>query len=440
MKSSTEIEEVSVKKIPNSIGFIYFFLILFFINGLISLLDDFLQIGNINFLMRIRNNTSLIIILLSFPYTFLILKIKKKWRIRFYLLPLFIVFLYFLSSLETLLLIKIGTFGDILSLMVERNLIASKYPILYATFIFNSVMQLSVVALNYKFFKIILRKTCRCMIKSPNSFFDYLVTGVLGGFQIPAYIAGQVIIIAAIIFLGPKGFLAINSTSLVAVEKIYQATDGKIVRLIPMMHIGKEDFYKKISQIDAAEKTLVLAEGVKDDLKELEGLDYSDLANSFGLSRQGEHFTPEAKNEENNNKLFFIAERIKTSDMSAQTISLLKKIFKSFKKNKNKRNDLLGKLTNSNIKITGDEYISLRNDLLDLRTNDLIAQFDKHEGKFKKVIIPWGALHMPDIELALIKRGYIFQSEVKRELIRWDEIFEKVKNKNTSLSRLPASK
>ena len=442
MENSNQIQQASEKKTSISIQFMLFYISLFFIDGVISILDDFLQLGSVNFLMGIRNNVSLTIILLSLPYTYYILKIKKELRFRYYLLPICIFISCSLSMIATLALIKMGTPGDLLSLVAERNLIALKFPIIYASFMLISLMKLLVVLVNYKYFKIILKKSNRAInknqIKIKNTMKDFFVTGILGGGTLPIYVTFQGIILLAMICWGPKGFIDVNSKSLLGVEKIYQGSDGKIVRLIPMMHIGKENFYKDISKIDASVKTLILEEGVNDDLNELKGLDYSELASSLGLSKQREHFSPKAKKEDNKNNIVFIGEQIKTSDMSQQTISLLKKIFKSFKKNNEE--DTFSKLTKSNIEISTAEYVGLRNDLLDLRTNDLLSQFDEYSNEFQKVIIPWGALHMPDIEMALIKRGYVFQSAVKRELISWDEMIENDNKKFKDLSRVPASK
>jgi hypothetical protein len=45
-------------------------------------------------------------------------------------------------------------------------------------------------------------------------------------------------------------------------------------------------------------------------------------------------------------------------------------------------------------------------EILYTRNNRLLAAFDELADKYDVFIVPWGALHMPDLELAFQERGF----------------------------------
>ena len=65
---------------------------------------------------------------------------------------------------------------------------------------------------------------------------------------------------------------------------------------------------------------------------------------------------------------------------------------------------------------------NLQLELLDDRNTQLVVHiFDAIE-EYQRVVVPWGALHLPAIEAAVIERGYTLASSGRHSLISWSAL------------------
>jgi hypothetical protein len=58
-------------------------------------------------------------------------------------------------------------------------------------------------------------------------------------------------------------------------------------------------------------------------------------------------------------------------------------------------------------------------DLLERRNDHLVDQLDAALPQHRSIIVPWGALHLPTIERALVERGFERTSEHSRRFVRY---------------------
>jgi hypothetical protein len=71
-----------------------------------------------------------------------------------------------------------------------------------------------------------------------------------------------------------------------------------------------------------------------------------------------------------------------------------------------------------NEKMTPEKIAAVMVDILDKRNEAVIASLAQTLGRYDTIVIPWGALHMPAIEAAVIEQG--FEPGEKKERLSLD--------------------
>ena len=72
---------------------------------------------------------------------------------------------------------------------------------------------------------------------------------------------------------------------------------------------------------------------------------------------------------------------------------------------------------------TEQEVAEVLHDIVDIRNERVMAEFDKRIGAFDVVFIPWGAQHMPGLADALFERGFRVHSQRMIKVARYSTIF-----------------
>lgn len=62
----------------------------------------------------------------------------------------------------------------------------------------------------------------------------------------------------------------------------------------------------------------------------------------------------------------------------------------------------------------------IMDDILHDRNKELIRHLKKSVDRYDTIVIPWGAIHMPEIEAAVLKQGFKLQQQ--REMVSIDLI------------------
>ncbi|MCG8471188.1 MAG: hypothetical protein MI742_04960 [Desulfobacterales bacterium] len=253
-----------------------------------------------------------------------------------------------------------------------------------------------------------------------------LVYSVIALFLLPLFATGTILAsIPALVEIQTAGFMKVEPHGLVMVEKVY-TKPGKTLRLVPMIHIGSSRFYDAVGTSMEKQGTLILAEGVTDK-KGLfkEKFSYRGISKLLGLSSQHEmplNATLIAKEQFGSLQPTasgtpeMVHADVDLSDFAPETVLFLKTLTQSFFTDK----PFLQGYEEYNLWTQSQEKLdalfeTVKKDLITRRNQTLFGVLDKALPHYTTLIIPWGALHMPDVEKRVQAMGFI-QSQKKERL------------------------
>ncbi|KOR32125.1 hypothetical protein TI05_09275 [Achromatium sp. WMS3] len=387
------------------------FLILYISDGMLSTIDELwtFTIGNNYDLMNLRMGFAILIILLSLPYGIAIFfsGVSKKF---FWLLPIFITPISaLLGNWLTLIALEKASPQQIFAIFIDRNILYNVAPQVFYGSIILMLIQFAVgtyflgIFWHNEFHKTITYQPIRAS----------WLSRILGGILIPliciiSFLGIPILGIPAFAKAATRNYIRFtNSGTIVSREKLFKLTkkSGTItVKVIPMIHIGKKEFYAAIIQrIDYKIKTLFLLEGVSDKNNLVKSFDYKETAQQLGVATQAEHFNvartvhDKKLNKKLNKKdIKIIIADIDTSNMNPKTIKFLNEMSETFS---------LQNLMLEDFQMKDQSHLAT--DIFHKRHARMMELFDKHYAEYQMIIIPWGGLHAPTIEADLIARGFV---------------------------------
>jgi hypothetical protein len=213
------------------------------------------------------------------------------------------------------------------------------------------------------------------------------------------------------------GFLRLSPVGIHMTERSYHLED-KEIRLAGMMHIGKEDYYEDLAESIPTERAIILAEGVTDQDRLMESqFNYSKLAGIIGLISQDKmrldgnvvdldylDVTGEIIREPG--KPDIANADIDLNRFDPKTIEFLNALGRSLFGDK----PLAEGLAEYNLwveeNMSEEGVAGIMVDILDKRNDAVIASMVKTLQRYDTIIIPWGAMHMPAIEAAVLAQGF----------------------------------
>jgi hypothetical protein len=225
---------------------------------------------------------------------------------------------------------------------------------------------------------------------------------------------------------GTDGYLKLRPAGLLLEEREF-AKDEKRVRLVSMMHIGRRGFYEQIhSSLPANDGAIVLLEGISDKEGLLtERFTYVNFAKMLGLTSQESSALQQGKPEPEATPTAITnlepRVRYRHADLDISLFDpvtiefintigalLAKPSFQSFLQTANDPESPLNR--------EGADEIVM-DDILYKRNEHLVAEIDDALKTSRVVIVPWGALHLPDIEFALKERGFTEIRRIERQVV-----------------------
>ena len=230
---------------------------------------------------------------------------------------------------------------------------------------------------------------------------------------------------------GTAGFMRLSFKGLYLQERVYKKGD-KNIRLVAMIHIGKKEYYQDLSKTLIAKNAIILAEGVSDRNKLLKNTkEMTKLAEFVGLSSQHEMYLEANVIDETvleNNDLKsgekpadIIQADVDTKDLNAETILFLKKMGEYMAQSESLIEWVMTfHQWTTTLPVETMEIIN--NDILDNRNQVLLGYLDKSLKQYNTIVIPWGAMHMPAFEKAVLERGFSFVNSKERLSIEWAEL------------------
>jgi len=213
------------------------------------------------------------------------------------------------------------------------------------------------------------------------------------------------------------GFLRLSPIGIYMSERSYHRGE-KVIRLAGMMHIGKEDYFEDIAGSMSTGGTIILAEGVTD----RDGLlksqyNYNRLAGIVGLTSQ------EAMRIDANMVNLDIMEEgeelpakktipdlaqadIDLNRFEPSTVEFINVLGRTLLSERPLAETFLEYNAWVDANMTPDEMAAVMHDIIDKRNRVIIDNLARTLPFYDTVIIPWGAMHMPAIEDAVLEKGF----------------------------------
>jgi len=246
----------------------------------------------------------------------------------------------------------------------------------------------------------------------------YLAMTAMVGFT--ALVGLTVVSVVAAIGNVTGGFVRIDGRGISLADRTYRRGESEI-RLIGMIHVGQGEAYASIFEDLPPESTLILAEGVSD----REGLivvapSYEAAARAFGLEEQKWIVEYLDENEEAERSRPEIRRAdLDMSDFSPSTVEVIGRMGEILS-----ADDMISAFGVLVEELQQDPAAlrALEEDILERRNAHLIAEIDASSDSYERVVVPWGALHLPAIEAAVLERGFEPSADFYRPMIAWSTV------------------
>jgi hypothetical protein len=237
---------------------------------------------------------------------------------------------------------------------------------------------------------------------------------------------------SAYLYLDHKtaGFMQLGSEGLYLQERTYTRGD-KQIHLMAMIHIGSREYYREISESLRADNTMVLAEGVTDNTNLLSDFpSYSKMADLIGLDTQenmalhGKLIKPEQLDDyagETDDPLFVRAD-IDVKDLSEDARAFIRQVGELFNRDESFVDGLVDYMNWYSEKMTPEKEKRVMSEIIDKRNAVVLDYLDKALRYYNRIVIPWGALHMPGLEQALLEKGFTPVEQTSRLAVDYDRL------------------
>lgn len=235
------------------------------------------------------------------------------------------------------------------------------------------------------------------------------------------------------------GYVKLRPDGIYLLERRFQAGDRE-VRLSGMMHIAEEEFYTDLlPAADPKTPSVVLIEGVTDRDNRLgdEGLSYSRLASmlsissqedsvfmervSAGLRRHREHSSEDGAEAESfaemeAGSMDFVHADVDVSTFHPKTIAFIVTVMSLFQAED--WPSFLKKFSESSGPLNDESsQTQVIQDILHSRNERLVSEIETSLKDYRRVIIPWGALHLTGVESWLRTHDFVQSGETERKAL-----------------------
>ena len=201
-------------------------------------------------------------------------------------------------------------------------------------------------------------------------------------------------------------------TNLQVRETVMMKDNHKVI-LLPMSHIGNEEFYQYIGDKYKNEKDMiVLLEGVRI-TEDSPKIDHSSMAEMLGLAMQ-------KKNTFNNYNT--VNADVSMDNFSEETNKFVTIAMNFYDNLKNKGWFFAEEQIRKDQEEMGISEVDVENvkyEIVEKRNIYLLSQLKKYNEDYNTILIPWGALHISGIKSSLEKGGYKEASSEQIKVFNW---------------------
>lgn len=231
-----------------------------------------------------------------------------------------------------------------------------------------------------------------------------------------------------------NGFVRFDAAGVSLADRTYEvevdplanetgASDLRRIRLIGMMHIGEEKGYRALFRDlgKATRLTIVLSEGISDSEGLLEnGLSYETLADFLGLEQQRsiEDYVETRAPDDGAPPAgaTFVNADLDVSDFDGVTIAWLQEVGEIYSESSGLAQFVA---LYRDFRDHPEKAVTISEDILARRNRNLITWIEASRINYHEIVVPWGALHLPEIEAAIEKMGFEHRATTYVPLITW---------------------
>lgn len=229
-----------------------------------------------------------------------------------------------------------------------------------------------------------------------------LLNGVpLLALAVPAIVLWWIVAVARQLEVLDGGFMLFHWNRLEMKTKKYTRADGKEIDLVPMIHIGESGFYGKVAASFPAD-TVVLTEGVTDRDRQAPHLDYTPVASAMGLVSQSGEFHDLARQTQAEIR----PADVDYADFTPGTREMIGLVAR-FAENPD-RPHYAAFVQEWRRRAEADPGLPQRflDEILTVRNAHVLKEAEAALPNTGRVVLPWGALHMPGLEAGVLKMGF----------------------------------
>jgi hypothetical protein len=217
------------------------------------------------------------------------------------------------------------------------------------------------------------------------------------------------------------GFVRFDLAGVSLADRRYERDDQE-VRLVGMMHIGEAEAYQALVESFSGSSTVVLAEGVTDRERLLEvPFSYEGAARALGLDTQDEieAYLDAMEAPEHRQWPDVRHADVDLSDFHPDTISWLGWVDEIWG-----GEDPLGAFARLYARYIeeSDRWAVVFEDVLTRRNHHLLDALQVALMEYDRVIVPWGALHLPFVQHQVLEMGFEPTTRTHHPLASWKTI------------------
>jgi hypothetical protein len=231
------------------------------------------------------------------------------------------------------------------------------------------------------------------------------------------------------------GYVRVRPDGVYLVERKFQSGDRE-VRLAGMMHIARQEFYSGLlPAVDPAVPSVVLVEGVTDRRRLLGGrtLDYGRLARVLNVTSQtdsafSEQVTAGLGKQDDGGSggqslarssgtgLDFKHADVDVETFHPMTIAFILAAVALFQSSDLR--ELIKGLADPSSPIADENaQKQVVDDILFARNQRLVAEIESSLKDYRRVVVPWGAMHLPEVESWLRDHNFVQSGEMQRKAL-----------------------
>jgi hypothetical protein len=239
----------------------------------------------------------------------------------------------------------------------------------------------------------------------------------------------------AYLAVNTAGFVRLAPSGLYMRDRVYQK-GHKTVRLVGMIHFGQKEYYDDLVRSISSARTVVLAEGVTDEKNLLRNkFGYGEMAGILGLTSQDKMqfrgrmvkaedigHASSVKTKPASGRPDIVSGDVDIRTFDASTILFLNVMARYMTAGRSQVDGIKDFYAWANKNVTPEMNRTIMNDILYRRNKEVIRLMDKALVGYDSVVVPWGALHLPEIERAVLGRGFVLRAEKEKESINFSRV------------------